>query len=329
MDSRRYWWVNQNQTYQHEQRGGYLWSPKRKANNTQNPFYDFMREIAPGDIIFCFYKTRIPAIGIAQSHAYESPKPLEFGSTGAYWDQIGWRIDASFQALNCTIRPADHLEIIGPHLMKRYAPLRSNGSGKQAIYLTNISSGLAAALADLIGREAHDILNASKSIEYLSFGPGQGLVLWEEHEIYQIHQNLEITETDRQALVTARRGQGIFKKKVMQYEKRCRITKVSKEEHLRASHTKPWRSANNQERLDGENGLLLTPSIDHLFDRGFISFDDSGLLLISPVADLPSLKKMGIPQRAVGVGTFTTGQQRYLDHHRQHVFLQSSYMNSL
>jgi hypothetical protein len=88
-------------------------------------------------------------------------------------------------------------------------------------------------------------------------------------------------------LVTARRGQGIFKERVMQIEKRCRITRVENPVHLRASDCKPWRDSNNKERLDGENGLLLTPSIDHLFDRGFISFEDSGILIVSPVAHLP------------------------------------------
>jgi hypothetical protein len=43
----RYWWVNQNQTYEQETRGGYLWSPKRNANDRRNPFYEFMREVAP------------------------------------------------------------------------------------------------------------------------------------------------------------------------------------------------------------------------------------------------------------------------------------------
>jgi hypothetical protein len=63
--------------------------------------------------------------------------------------------------------------------------------------------------------------------------------------------------------------------------------------HLVASHCKPWRDATNEERLDGENGLLLTPSIDHLFDRGFIGFEDNGRLIISPVAHHPSLQRMG------------------------------------
>ena len=80
----RYWWVNQNQTYRHEVLGRYLWSPKRKANGQANAFYDFMREVAPGDVVLSFADTRIKAIGIARSNAYEAPKPLEFGQTGAY-----------------------------------------------------------------------------------------------------------------------------------------------------------------------------------------------------------------------------------------------------
>src|SRR3546814_19216091 len=60
----RYWWVNQNQTYRHEVPGGYLWSPKRNRNGGRNPFYDFMREVAPGDVVFSFSDTYIKAIGI-------------------------------------------------------------------------------------------------------------------------------------------------------------------------------------------------------------------------------------------------------------------------
>lgn len=68
-----------------------------------------------------------------------------------------------------------------------------------------------------------------------------------------------------------------------------RVTKVERLEHLVASHTKPWRDSTNEERLNGENGLLLTPAIDHLFDKGFISFEDKGALVVSPVADRQSL----------------------------------------
>jgi len=93
---------------------------------------------------------------------------------------------------------------------------------------------------------------------------------------------------------------------------------------LRASHCKPWRDSTNEERLNGENGLLLTPSIDHLFDRGFIGFEDNGQLIVSPVAHRASLHRMGIETtKIVNVGSFTSGQKKFLDFHRSAVLLQS------
>ena len=113
-------------------------------------------------------------------------------------------------------------------------------------------------------------------------------------------------------------------------EHACRITGVSREEHLRASHCKPWRDATNEERLDGENGLLLTPTIDHLFDRGFIAFEDNGKVIVSPVAHSESLRRMGInPRQPPTVGTFSTGQRRYLEFHRENVLLRSSFLEPL
>jgi len=52
----RYWWVNQNQTFRQEIAGGYVWSPKRNANGARNPFYESMREVSPGDLIFSFVR---------------------------------------------------------------------------------------------------------------------------------------------------------------------------------------------------------------------------------------------------------------------------------
>lgn len=157
--------------------------------------------------------------------------------------------------------------------------------------------------------------------------PEVGLVQWEEHELARVQTDTTLAETDRQAIVLARRGQGLFKKRVMKLERACRITGVTREEHLRASHCKPWRDANNEERLDGENGLLLTPSMDHLFDRGFIGFDDNGQTIVSPVAHPESLIRMGLdPQRPPNVGSFSSGQRKYLEFHRGNVLLMSKFL---
>ena len=61
-----------------------------------------------------------------------------------------------------------------------------------------------------------------------------------------------------------------------------------------------------------------------LFDRGFIGFEDSGDLIVSPVAHRPSLQRMGVEtQRVVNVGGFSEGQRAYLDFHRNAVLLRA------
>jgi putative restriction endonuclease len=325
----RYWWVNQNQTYRHEVAGNYLWSPKRNANGNRNPFYDFMREVAPGDVVFSFAETFIKAIGLAASHGYEAPKPLEFGQTGAYWDNIGWRVDVRFVELRLPIRPSEHMAVLEPLLPTIYSPLQRDGRGLQGVYLTRVPEVLAAAIVDLLGAEARSIIRGHRVAEEMPVQAAIGLVEWEEHELQRVQADGSIAETMRHAIVMARRGQGVFKQRVMEIERACRITGVNREEHLRASHCKPWRDSDNQERLDGENGLLLTPNADHLFDRGFIAFDDSGDVLISPVAHADSLRRMGLaPSRTLNVGRFTSGQQRYLNFHRENVFLKSSFLDA-
>ena len=322
----RFWWVNQNQTYRHEIPGGYLWSPKRNRRNGRNPFYEFMREVAPGDVIFSFADTYIKAIGIAASHAYESPKPLEFGQAGAYWEKIGWRVDVRFSVLHGPIKPANHMLQLGPHLPERYAPLQANGNGLQGVYLTLLPDDFAAVLVDLIGREGRIIVDSLRIADRAEASPGIGLVEWENHQIERVLADREMPDTERQAVVMARRGQGLFKQNVQRIERQCRVTKVDQIEHLRASHCKPWRDSSNTERLDGENGLLLTPDVDHLFDRGFISFEDGGRVLVSPVAHQESLRKMGLEGALrANVGGFTDGQKAFLSFHRESVFLEARY----
>src|SRR2546421_2005280 len=103
----RYWWVNQNQTYKQELGGGYLWSPKRNANGARNPYYEAMREVAPGDIVLSFADTLIRAVGIAQSYCWECPRPEEFGTAGQNWEDIGWKVKVSFVEVRNRVRPKD------------------------------------------------------------------------------------------------------------------------------------------------------------------------------------------------------------------------------
>lgn len=323
----RFWWVNQNQTFRHEISGGYLWSPKRNANGARNPFYESMREVSPGDLVFSFVDTRIVAIGIAKSHCWECPKPTEFGSAGDCWENVGWRVSVSFTLLLNRIRPKEHIGILRSVLPGRYSPLQANGNGNQGLYLTEIDTTFAEILGGLIGEEARALMISTDLVAFASrsLTTADDLDAWERRLEEQVQSDASVGQTDREAIIRARCGQGIFKERVARIERRCRITGVENLPHLIASHCKPWRDSSNEERLNGENGLLLTPSVDHLFDRGFIGFENSGELIISPVAHKPSLQRMGITtDHTINVGSFTEGQKHFLDFHRNFVLLRAN-----
>jgi len=307
----RYWWVNQNQTYNHEVGGGYLWSPKVNSNGARNPFYDTMKEAQPGDVVFSFCDTFIKAVGVVQAKAESASKPTEFGNAGAHWGEEGWYVRVAFTELTRPIRPKDHMHLLGPTLPTRYSPLQANGNGKQSVYLADVPDAMAAALTSLLGDQVQKIIDATEV--------GQDIELQDEEAEKALRSRADIPETEKQQLIKARRGQGLFRSQVELIEKACRITGVSEKPHLRASHIKPWRDSTDAEKLDGNNGLLLSPHVDHLFDRGYITFDDDGRLIASPHLNTAVLEAWRIPT-ATNVGHFNQEQRRYLAFHREAVF---------
>lgn len=217
-----------------------------------------------------------PNAGLYKDGAKVSPKPTEFGTVGGYWENIGWKIRVQFTPLIHRIRPADHMAVLGPHLPAKYSPLQRSGNGNQGVYLAAVPEDMAEVLAGLIGPEAQQLTAGASLITATAPPKGDDLDYWEHKLENAIATDPSIPETEKESIIRSRRGQGLFKQRVLALEKRCRITGVERIEHLVASHCKPWRDSSNTERLNGENGLLLTPSIDHLFDRGFIGFEDTG-----------------------------------------------------
>lgn len=305
----RYWWVNQNQTYRFEVPGGFLWSPKTRADGGQNYFYKTMEEVSPGDLVFSYCDTYIKAIGVVQRPAVTAPKP-NFRTAGSNWSDEGWYVEVEFVQLSNPIKPKEFINEIRPLLAEKYAPLQWNGNGLQGIYLTEISIKFAELLVQL----SHaDLLTIQSELAPLPEGES-------EYEI-----NLEIKaqkldgDLEKIQLTKSRRGQGIFKANVRLIEDHCRVTGVSNIKHLRASHIKPWSVSNNDEKLDGHNGLLLSPHVDHLFDRGFISFNNGGDLLVSKELNPIVLDKWKITD-SLNVGNFKVSQGKYLEFHRDVVF---------
>lgn len=104
-----------------------------------------------------------------------------------------------------------------------------------------------------------------------------------------------LPETERESVIKARIGQGIFRKELIEmWGGACAVTGIRLPNLLRASHIKPWRFSSNAERTNRYNGLLLLPQYDHLFDKGFISFDDDGCIMRSRALDRISPSQLGI-----------------------------------
>ncbi|MGE7942247.1 HNH endonuclease [Lysinibacillus xylanilyticus] len=109
--------------------------------------------------------------------------------------------------------------------------------------------------------------------------------LQEEFKEIQQFENLPIIQTEKERLIKSRIGQGKFKKLLIERECKCALCGVTDPRVLIASHIKPWSASTNEERLDVNNGLLLCPNHDALFDKHLISFDLQGKIAISRTLD--------------------------------------------
>ena len=132
-------------------------------------------------------------------------------------------------------------------------------------------------------------------------------------------QKEEISETEKIQLINARRGQGLFRFRLEQIEKGCRLTGVTEKQFLIASHIKPWQLSKNTERLDGNNGLLLSPHVDKLFDKGLITFLEQGQILCTNKKINEIMVQWKLDSNK-NIGSFNRHQNKYLDFHRKYIF---------
>lgn len=135
-----------------------------------------------------------------------------------------------------------------------------------------------------------------------------------------IKQSVVLSETEKDAIIKARVGQGLFRHKLIEYWKGCSVTQCHTLPLLIASHIKPWRKSDNIQRLDVFNGLLLTPNIDKLFDKGYISFDKKGQMIYSDFLPVSDRIILGI-NTSMRLQHMEDGHLPYLQYHRENCLL--------
>ena len=163
-------------------------------------------------------------------------------------------------------------------------------------------------------RKFHDFLN-SDSMQILK-------QVWKDdkEKEEQINKSKILTSDEKEALIMARVGQGKFRHLLFDYWKGCSITGLKRLDLLVASHIKPWRIANNVERLDLYNGFLLNPTLDKLFDRGYVSFDGQGRILISKLLSKEAQVLLNLDSN-MSLVKHDNKHQFYLCYHRDNIYL--------
>ena len=217
----------------------------------------------------------------------------------------------NWQPLRQALVPKTFFELLQPLLPERHSPIStSTGRGNQGVYLAGLSETLGQLLLKLIENHA----DAAVRVHLLVLaeeGDYTVSLLDDMRRLREVPSN-----TERDALTKARLGQGLFRHRVAELEPACRVTGLERQEFLVASHIKPWRSCDNSERLNGFNGLLLSPHVDKLFDRHWISFDTGGALIWQHEAAGEALRCWGI-EAANLIRPFSRGQERFMAAHRE------------
>ena len=307
----KYWWVNHKKTLTQEISGSYIWSPKKNKNNARNKTYENLEKCVPGDIVYSYAFKKISYVGIIDSKAITTSKPNEFGNTGQNWDREGWLVKVNWQPLKNPFQPKEVFDQIKDYLPDTHSPLNKLGNGSEGCYLGDINQTLGDKIMKFI-KELNS--NIELDISFLEDEILRTKTYLEDIKACEKIENI----TEKEALIKARLGHGQFRRDVEMIEPVCRVTGLDKKEFLIASHIKSWKDSDNFERLDGSNGLLLSPHIDKLFDRHWISFTKEGKLIWKSKMAKLALEKWGIKECKI-LKPLSSKQEFYMNYHRSHL----------
>lgn len=174
----------------------------------------------------------------------------------------------------------------------------------------------------------------AKNIFYSVFGLGEGfwgLISMKANEdigITPIEQRLEkeildnknIDSTEKEMIIKARKGQGVFRDKIIEKYQKCIIKGICDKRLLFASHVKPWRTSSNSDRLSSENGLLLSPLFDKLFDTGLLTFNKNMNIILSDKLTIEDRAKIYYDKHLRFIQNPSIELKQNMEYHRDVIF---------
>lgn len=290
---RQFFWVNQGKTYDQARSLECLWAPHISKSGGRLHHWDLMDNVNAGDMILTYSQSELKGFCVAKSSSFDQAQP-ELGQS--MWGASGRMVQVEYFPFPSPLPIKSFAHSILNMLPNKYSPLKKSGTGANEGYLYAISDGVFAKVMEL----AH--------IDWASTEHSTGRA---------VSSAISVPSGPTEKLVTASRRvtQPQFRMNLIKrWNGLCSVTGCSELGVLTASHIVPWRHATDVERNDPDNGLLLSPVYDRLFDKEFITFDIDGKIKLG--------RTMRRQYEALGVtgkeriNGLTDGHQRYLERHR-------------
>lgn len=148
-----------------------------------------------------------------------------------------------------------------------------------------------------------------------------GIRAYEKRIIDKVNNDSNLTGTEKKVIINARIGQGRYRDSLVEKFEHCIVTGCSDNRLLAASHIKPWSKCDSDfERISTENGLLLSPLYDKLFDKGLITFDTKGKMFLSKSINNGEKEKLAFTSKVLFDLKLTREMAGYLEYHNDIIF---------
>ena len=296
----------QDVSYAHERMGGYIWAPEKHFNDLGKYNFENIKRMHKGDVIYSVVGDKVVSVNIVTSEPERKKKPLDLDIPAA---GMGWYVNVNYSQLkrDFLLLPNNKSEI-RKLSVEREIPFDEKGNPIEGRLFE-------------IPYEAHKYIMGMVSTYNLSGNmnlpelKNEDVVL-----VHQIEHMVEKYETTEHKTLAVRMGilETVLKQRLLRQTKKCAVCDIDYTEFLSAVYCKPWDEASTSERLDINNLLLMCPLHRDMFEKGFITFNNKGMIKISEQMKFENFKSLSI--NLFTSINLTDAQVVYMDWHNKNVF---------
>lgn len=118
-------------------------------------------------------------------------------------------------------------------------------------------------------------------------------------------------------------GQKLFRELLLSKypDRKCSLCDIYSPEHLIANHIKPFKDCDVNEAIDPNNGLLLCPDHNHLMDKGYLTFSENGVIILSNSLNKNLISEFRLNSLLNKKYYFDKKTLEYINYHKAKVFL--------